>query len=87
MDEVRKKIIMLELNSLFDETKKDCLEVLEKHILKGDSWKTCNVNHLRDKLKEEFNEVRTATTLEDEAYELLDLINIAIMFRKRLCQL
>lgn len=62
----------------------DCQEVLNKHQKKkGDSYKTCSIEYLQQKVIEEYNEyIMAGRTTEYK--ELLDLINVSIMLAERL---
>lgn len=65
----------------------DCQEVLNKHSKKkGDSWKTCDIQFLRNKLVEEIDEfgVLPLEYKEEQYKELLDIINVATMLAERL---
>lgn len=65
----------------------DCQKVLDKHHKKkGDSWKTCDIQDLRNKLDEEFKEYLSIhiSDAEEEYKELLDVINVATMLAERL---
>lgn len=57
---------------------------------KGDSWEDCSITFLKEKLDEEFVEVKQAFFNEhtnDEALaELLDLIEVAGMLYRRLSE-
>ena len=54
------------------------LMYMDKHQKnKGDSWKTCDIEFLEDKLQEEMAEY-TRSNCEDKA-ELIDIANIAMM--------
>ena len=65
----------------------DCQEVLDKHSKKkGESWKTCDIDFLREKLEEEVQEWKDIPfrQLEEEYNELIDIINVATMLAERL---
>ena len=76
--------IFAEFRQMFAEVTEDCLLVLQKHIVKGDSWKTCDINFLQRKVIEEFEEWRLdAENRCNDQRELLDLINMCVMLLKR----
>lgn len=78
------EFILSEFRIIFEEITEDCLQLLEKHIAKGDSWKTCPIDFLRKKLIEEHNEWFIASEGKgNERHELLDIINMCVMLRKR----
>lgn len=65
----------------------ECQEVLDKHQKKkGDTWKTCHINFLKQKLDEEYNEWSNSPEgdLEIEYWEVIDIINVATMLAERL---
>lgn len=65
----------------------DCQEVLNRHRKKkGKSWKTCDIDFLREKLEEEIQEWKDIPfgQLEEEYNELIDIINVATMLAERL---
>jgi hypothetical protein len=69
---------------MFEEITEDCMIILQKHHTKGDSWKTCQIDFLRKKLIEECNEWFIASEGKgNEQLELLDIINMCVMLRKR----
>jgi len=51
---------------------------------KGDSWRTCDIQFLEDKLADEVREVQNATLVDGKFKEILDVINIALMLGVRL---
>lgn len=54
------------------------LMYMDKHQkMKGDSWKTCDIEFLEDKLSEEMTEY-VFSKCEDKA-ELIDIANVAMM--------
>ena len=58
--------------------------VLDKHQeAKGNSWVSCNIQFLEDKLKEEFEEYQKERKPLAKAEELVDLANIAMMLYDR----
>jgi len=69
----------------FVEELKQCQKVFERHnALKGDSYKTCSIIFLRNKLIEECLEWLKATNTKDGKDELVDIINVALMLLWRL---
>lgn len=71
------------------QTIKDCQKVFNCHNKdKGNSWKKCAIDFLRDKLDEEYQEFEQAYHRDyDEEHqyeELLDVINVAVMLAERL---
>jgi len=52
--------------------------VLEKNMIKGNTWITCDSSHLRNKLKEEVHEYFTASSDIHRMYELIDIANICL---------
>ena len=50
---------------------------------KGDSWKTCSIEFLESKLREEFKECQNEYGLPGETHELVDLANICMMLHNR----
>lgn len=69
----------------FDDILKEANEVYQGHKpKKGESWKTCDLQFLRNKLSEEVVEALEEGGDNDEYGELLDIINISLMLAKRL---
>lgn len=65
----------------FTKELKRCKRIFKKHNkTKGDSWKTCNIKILQEKLIEEFNEWYITKT---DINELADIINVALMLMAR----
>jgi len=59
-------------------TEKMCI-VLDTHYKnKGNSWLTCDISYLRNKLKEEVNEYFTAESDIHRMQELIDISNICL---------
>lgn len=66
-------------------TIKACQRVFDRHSEeKGESWKTCDIQFLRNKLAEELDEFAESNFEEQQYNELLDVINIAVMLAERL---
>jgi len=59
--------------------------IMQKHDpVKGDTWKTCPIEFLEEKLEDEFAEYKHGSFVRDER-ELIDIANIAMMlwYRKK----
>lgn len=52
----------------------------------GESWKTMELWQLRDRLQEELKEYQEADNLIEEYFELIDVINVALMLATRMGQ-
>lgn len=68
----------------FDDVLKDADKVYQSHKpKKGESWKTVDVQYLRNRLSEEIVEALKEGGDIDEYSELLDTINLALMLARR----
>ena len=61
----------------------DCKKKYDSKLsIYGESWKTCNLDFLRNRLDGEYKEWTNEETNEYD--ELIDIINVALMTAKRL---
>jgi len=70
----------------FSEIICDAIKKYEKHLpKKGESWKTCDLFFLREKIEEEYHEFMDENIFSDKCYdELLDMILVALMMAQRI---
>lgn len=70
---------------MFERVIADAAKVYEKHkAKKGDSWRTMSILALDDKLTEEYEEQHQMIMREEKYWELIDLINVALMLAERI---
>ena len=63
----------------------DAQKIYDEHTkTKGESWRICNVQFLRDKLVEEYLEWTRVGDTAMEYKELLDILNVILMLTSRL---
>lgn len=71
--------------SFFEKELELCKKIFDSHSeKKGDSYKTCNIQYLRNKLVEEFDEWSLVCITPNEIDELADIINVALMLMYRI---
>lgn len=59
-------------------------KILLKHDKKkGDSWKTCDIKYLENKLEEEFREWKNTSVPLNKGVEVIDIANICMMLWHR----